>query len=103
MILLILATGAQYNYFGHDDWAQIATGLISLRDADKIRTKVLLAFEHAEEIAALNPGRPVSPQIQQLLTFVLVGAGTVGVEMASTLAEMAHMALARDFHHIHQR
>jgi len=53
---LILATGVQYNYFGHDDWAQIATGLISLRDADKIRAKVLLAFEHAEEIAALNPG-----------------------------------------------
>ena len=104
MILLILATGAQYNYFGHDDWAQIATGLISLRDADKIRTKVLLAFEHAEEIAALNPGRPVSPQIQQLLTFVLVGTGTVGVEMASTLAEReAHMALARDFHHIDLR
>ena len=100
---LILATGVQYNYFGHDDWAQIATGLISLRDADKIRAKVLLAFEHAEEIAALNPGRPVSPQIQQLLTFVLVGAGTVGVEMASTLAEMAHMALARDFHHIDLR
>jgi len=100
---LILATGVQYNYFGHDDWAQIATGLISLRDADKIRAKVLLAFEHAEEIAALNPGRPVSPQRQQLLTFVMVGAGTVGVEMASTLAEMAHMALARDFHHIDLR
>ena len=68
MIFLILATGAQYNNFGHDDWAQIATGLISLTDSEKILTKVLLAFEHAEEIAALNPGRPVSPQVQQLLT-----------------------------------
>lgn len=100
---LVLATGVQYNYFGHDDWAQIATGLVSLSDADKIRGKVLLAFERAEEIAALGLGQPVSPQIQQLLTFVLVGAGTVGVEMASTLAEMVRMALARDFHHIDPR
>jgi NADH dehydrogenase len=100
---LVLATGVQYNYFGHDDWAQIAAGLVSLSDADRIRAKVLLAFERAEEIAALGLGQPGSPQIQQLLTFVLVGAGTVGVEMASTLAEMARMALARDFHHIDPR
>jgi NADH dehydrogenase len=100
---LVLATGVQYNYFGHDDWAQIAAGLVSLSDADRIRAKVLLAFERAEEIAALGLDQPGSPQIQQLLTFVLVGAGTVGVEMASTLAEMARMALARDFHHIDPR
>ena len=98
---LILATGIQYNYFGHDDWRQDAPGLESLDDADLIRGKVLLAFERAEEMAALGQGTP--QEIQQLLTFVLVGAGTVGVEMASTLAEMSRMALAHDFRHIDPR
>src|SRR5215472_6905050 len=141
---LILATGVQYNYFVHDEWSQIAPGLVSLSDADRIRAKVLLAFEQAEELAALQsdetrsdlinvPARcshgavrrprwidsmsnapqgrgynihemdSTSEQIQKLLTFVLVGAGTVGVEMASTLAEMSRMALAHDFHHIDVR
>lgn len=95
---LILATGIQYNYFGHDEWQQIAPGLASLEDADEIRGKVLLAFERAEKIAALGNATPEA--IQQLLTFVLVGAGTVGVEMASTLAEMSQMTLPRDFRHI---
>jgi len=95
---LILATGVQYNYFGHDEWSRIAPGLVSLSDADRIRAKVLLAFERAEELAALELAQPTS--IQKLLTFVLVGAGTVGVEMASTLAEMSRMALAHDFRHI---
>jgi len=98
---LILATGIQYNYFGHDDWRQEAPGLESLDDADLIRGKVLLAFERAEEMAALGQGTP--QEIQKLLTFVLVGAGTVGVEMASTLAEMSRMALAHDFRHIDPR
>jgi len=98
---LILATGVQYNYFGHDEWSQIAPGLVSLSDADRIRAKVLLAFEQAEELAALESAQSTS--IQKLLTFVLVGAGTVGVEMASTLAEMSRMALAHDFHHIDAR
>ena len=98
---LILATGIQYNYFGHDEWRQIAPGLTSLQDADEIRGKVLLAFERAEKLAALGDA-PVEV-IQQLLTFVLVGAGTVGVEMASTLAEMSRMALAHDFRHIDPR
>jgi len=98
---LILATGVQYNYFGHDEWQQIAPGLASLEDADEIRGKVVLAFERAEKIATLGHAAPEA--IQQLLTFVLVGAGTVGVEMASTLAEMSHMALARDFRHIDPR
>jgi NADH dehydrogenase len=98
---LILATGIQYNYFGHDDWRRIAPGLESLDDADVIRGKVLTAFERAEEMAALdNRDRQ---EIQQLLTFVLVGAGTVGVEMASTLAEMSRMALAHDFRNIDPR
>ncbi len=98
---LILATGVQYNYFGHDEWSRIAPGLVSLSDADRIRAKVLLAFEQAEELAALGLAQTTS--IQKLLTFVLVGAGTVGVEMASTLAEMSRMALAHDFHHIDAR
>jgi NADH:ubiquinone reductase (H+-translocating) len=98
---LILATGVQYNYFGHDEWSRIAPGLVSLSDADRIRAKVLLAFEQAEELAALELAQTTS--IQKLLTFVLVGAGTVGVEMASTLAEMSRMALAHDFHHIDAR
>src|SRR6266487_790369 len=98
---LILATGVQYNYFGHDEWSRIAPGLVSLNDADRIRAKVLLAFEQAEELAALGLAQTTS--IQKLLTFVLVGAGTVGVEMASTLAEMSRMALAHDFRHIDPR
>jgi NADH dehydrogenase len=98
---LILATGVQYNYFGHDEWSRVAPGLVSLSDADRIRAKVLLAFEQAEELAALELAQTTS--IQKLLTFVLVGAGTVGVEMASTLAEMSRMALTYDFHHIDAR
>src|SRR5437870_9331804 len=100
---LILATGVQYNYFGHDEWSRIAPGLVSRSDADRIRAKVLLAFERAKELAALELTQTTSPQIQKLLTFVLVGAGTVGVEMASTLAEMSRMALAHDFRHIDAR
>jgi NADH dehydrogenase len=98
---LILATGIQYNYFGHNEWRAVAPGLESLDDADLIRGKVLTAFERAEEIAALD--NRDTARIQQLLTFVLVGAGTVGVEMASTLAEMSRMALAHDFRHIDPR
>ncbi len=98
---LILATGIQYNYFGHDEWQQIAPGLESLEDADEIRGKILLAFERAEKLAALGYAAPDT--IQKLLTFVLVGAGTVGVEMASTLAEMSRIALVRDFRHIDPR
>jgi NADH dehydrogenase len=80
---------------------QCAPGLDSLDDAEKIRGKVLLAFEQAERIAA--GGSPDQAQIQELLTFVLVGAGTVGVEMAGTLAEMARTALVRDFRHVDPR
>ena len=98
---LIVATGIQYNYFGHDDWQQFARSLESLEDADAIRGQVLLAFEKAEQMAALEHASP--EQIQQQLTFVLVGGGTVGVEMASTLAEMARIALAHDFRHIDPR
>lgn len=70
-----------------------------------IRSKILLAFERAEEIAsrAQVPEEAASREIRRLLTFALVGAGTVGVEMAGTLAEMSRMALAHDFRHIDPR
>jgi NADH dehydrogenase len=95
---LILATGIQYNYFGHDEWRPFAPGLESLDDADLIRGKILRAFERAEEMASIEQAG--SQEIRRQLTFALVGAGTVGVEMAGTLAEMSHIALAHDFRHI---
>lgn len=101
---LILATGIRYNYFGHDEWRHFAPGLESLDDADMIRTKILLAFEQAEAIAsAPEKTATADEEVRRLLTFALVGAGTVGVEMASTLAEMSRMALAHDFRHIDPR
>ena len=102
---LILATGIRYNYFGHDEWRAFAPGLESLDDADVIRSKILLAFERAEAIASAAQASKTVPaeEIRRLLTFALVGAGTVGVEMASTLAEMSRMALAHDFRHIDPR
>ena len=102
---LILGTGIQYNYFGHDEWRRFAPGLESLDDADVIRSKILLAFERAEAIASTPEAQKAAPteEIRRLLAFALVGAGTVGVEMASTLAEMSRMALARDFRHIDPR
>ena len=99
---LILATGIRYNYFGHDEWRAFAPGLESLDDADVIRSKILLAFEQAEAVGSTlqAPKEAPTEEIRRLLTFALVGAGTVGVEMASTLAEMSRMALAHDFRHI---
>ena len=95
---LILATGIRYNYFGHDEWRHFAPGLESLDDADIIRDKILRAFERAEEMASI--GDAGNKEIERQLIFALVGAGTVGVEMAGTLAEMSRMALAHDFRHI---
>jgi NADH dehydrogenase len=95
---LIVATGIQYNYFGHDEWRQFAPGLESLDDADLIRDRILRGFERAEEMASIE--HAPTEEIRRQLTFALVGAGTVGVEMASTLAEMSRMALAHDFRHI---
>src|SRR5260370_15954567 len=102
---LILATGIRYNYFGHDEWRPFAPGLESLDDADVIRSKILLAFERAEALASTPKTLEEVPseEIRRLLTFALVGAGTVGVEMAGTLAEMSRMALAHDFRHIDPR
>ena len=98
---LILATGIHYNYFGHDEWREIATPLESLEGADIIRTRVLAALERAENIAASDEAD--TDEIQRQLTFALIGGGTVGVEMAGTLAEMFHIALKRDFRHINLR
>jgi NADH dehydrogenase len=91
---LILATGASHAYFGHADWAERAPGLKTLDDALEIRRQVLLAFEAAE--------RETDPATQRrLLTFVIVGGGPTGVELAGALAEIARQALRRDFRSIH--
>ena len=87
---LIVAVGAKTNYFGHDDWAKHALGLKTLDDALAIRRQVLLAFEAAE--------REVDPAVRQrLLTFVVIGGGPTGVEVAGALAELGKFVLAKDF------
>ena len=93
---LIVATGSEYSYFGRDDWRAIAPGLKSIDDATTIRRKILLAFERAEMAESESDQR-------RLLTFVLVGAGPTGVEMAGAIAELAKRALARDFRAIDPR
>ena len=90
---LIVATGAAHGYFGHDEWERFAPGLKTIADATAIRRKVLLAFEAAEI-------ETDAAKLHALLTFVLVGAGPTGVEMAGAIAELAHKALASDFRHI---
>ena len=87
---LVLATGGRTTYFGHDDWAKYAPGLKDLDDAVEIRRRVLLAFEAAE--------REEHPQRRrELLTFVVVGGGPTGVELAGAIAELAKYVLGRDF------
>ena len=94
---LILATGSEYSYFGHEaDWPRFAPGLKTLEDATEIRRRVLLAFEKAE--SSHDPAEQ-----KRLLTFVLIGGGPTGVEMAGALAELAKATLARDFTHIDPR
>src|SRR5687768_1768540 len=87
---LIVATGASHAYFGHPEWAPYAPGLKTLEDALEIRRRFLLAFEHAERES--DPVRQ-----QRLLTFVIVGGGPTGVELAGTLAEIARRTLRREF------
>jgi NADH dehydrogenase len=89
---LIVASGATHAYFGHDEWRAVAPGLKTLEDALDIRRRVLLAFERAEREA--DPVRR-----EPLLTFVVIGGGPTGVEMAGALAEMSRQSLARDFRH----
>lgn len=90
---LILATGARHGYFGHDDWAAHAPGLKSIEDALAIRRKVLLALERAETESDRQRRRA-------LLTFVVIGAGPTGVEMAGAIAELARRSVSRDFRSI---
>jgi NADH dehydrogenase len=90
---LVVATGARHSYFGHDEWEPLAPGLKSLEDALEIRRRVLLAFERAEREA--DPVRR-----HAYLTFVIVGGGPTGVEMAGAVAEIRRYALRRDFRHI---
>jgi NADH:ubiquinone reductase (H+-translocating) len=91
--ILIVATGATHAYFGHDDWGEYAPGLKSLHDALRIRQRVLMAFEVAERETDDSRRRA-------WMTFVIVGAGPTGVELAGTLAEVSRQTLARDFRHI---
>jgi NADH dehydrogenase len=93
---LIVATGARHAYFGHDEWEAIAPGLKSIEDATDIRRRILLAFERAE--AASDPD-----ERRALLTFVLVGGGPTGVELAGAIAELAKRALTADFRSIDSR
>ena len=90
---LIIATGAHHSYFGHNEWEPLAPGLKSLEDAVEIRQRVLLAFERAER--ETDPVRR-----HAFLTFVIVGGGPTGVEMAGAVAELRRYALRRDFRRI---
>jgi NADH dehydrogenase len=90
---LVLATGARHAYFGHDEWEPFALGLKTIEDATTIRRRILLAFEEAER--ATDPATQAA-----LLTFVIVGAGPTGVEMAGTIAELARRTLPPDFRNI---
>ncbi len=91
--ILIVATGATHAYFGHDEWAEHAPGLKSLHDALLIRRRVLISFEVAER-------EPDEARRRAWMTFVIVGAGPTGVELAGTLAEVTRQTLAKDFRHI---
>jgi len=90
---LLLCSGATQSYFGHDDWRTYAPSLKTLEDATAIRAKVLLAFEEAERIAN-------SDERKKFLTFVVVGGGPTGVELAGAIGEMSRFTLARDFRSI---
>ena len=93
---LVIATGARHSYFGREDWERFAPGLKTLEDARAIRNKLLLAFEGAE--LEDDPARR-----QALLTFVVVGGGPTGVEMAGSIAELAYSALPSEYRHFDSR
>jgi NADH dehydrogenase len=93
---LVLATGATHAYFGHDEWEPVAPGLKTLEDATTIRRRLLSAFERAE--------MEDDPEVREaLLTFVIVGAGPTGVELAGIIAELAHDTLPKEFRRIDTR
>ncbi len=88
--VLVLATGARHSYFGRDDWAAFAPGLKTIEDSTAIRRRLLLAFEEAE-------GAATEAERQAWLTFVIVGGGPTGVELAGTIAELARHGLGQEF------
>jgi NADH dehydrogenase len=90
---LVLATGARHSYFGRDDWESVAPGLKKIDDALGIRRRILTAFEQAEAADCAN-------ERQRLLTFVVIGGGPTGVEMAGAIAELARVALRHDFRNV---
>ena len=90
---LVLATGARHAYFGHDEWEPFAPGLKTLEDATTLRRRILVAFERAER--ETDPVRRAA-----LLTFVIIGAGPTGVELAGTIADLAKDTLPQDFRNI---
>jgi NADH dehydrogenase len=90
---LILATGARHSYFGHPEWEKLAPGLKSLEDAVEIRRRIFMAFEYAERITD-EAARKAA------MTFVIIGGGPTGVEMAGAIAEIARYSISRDFRHI---
>lgn len=90
---LILATGARHSYFGHPEWEKLAPGLKSLEDAVEIRRRIFMAFEYAERITD-EAARKAA------MTFVIIGGGPTGVEMAGAIAEIARYTLSKDFRHI---
>lgn len=91
--MLILATGARHHYFGREDWAELAPGLKTIEDATRIRSRILSAFEAAEREDSDEARR-------RLMTFVIVGAGPTGVEMAGAIGELARHTLRKDFRSI---
>jgi len=93
---LVIATGAMHSYFGHDDWSEYAPGLKRIEDATRIRRRILIAFEKAEVIQDQDEQR-------RLLTFVIVGGGATGVEMAGAIADVARQTLTADFRRIDPR
>ena len=93
---LVLATGARHSYFGHDAWAEHAPGLKRIEDATRIRRSILIAFERAEIAQDAT-------EQKRLLTFVVIGGGATGVEMAGAIAEVARQTLAADFRRIDPR
>jgi NADH dehydrogenase len=93
---LVIATGAMHSYFGHDDWSEYAPGLKRIEDATRVRRSILIAFERAEVIQNQDEQR-------RLLTFVIVGGGATGVEMAGAIADVARQTLAADFRRIDPR
>ena len=93
---LVIATGAMHSYFGHDEWESVAPGLKRIEDATRIRRSILLAFEQAELTHD-------DAERQRLLTFVIVGGGATGVEMAGAIADIARQTLANDFRRIDPR